>query len=43
MAPTEPNVRKYFSMPVAIDTSVADFEAQATSGQTFSLAALKGK
>ncbi|AZE88151.1 peroxiredoxin [Pseudomonas orientalis] len=30
-------------MPVAIDTPVADFEAQATSGQTFSLAALKGK
>ncbi|WP_448652478.1 peroxiredoxin [Pseudomonas fluorescens] len=30
-------------MPVAIDKPVADFEAQATSGQTFSLAALKGK
>ena len=30
-------------MPVAIDTPVADFEAQATSGQTFSLAAFKGK
>ncbi|MBD9459072.1 peroxiredoxin [Pseudomonas sp. PDM05] len=30
-------------MPVVIDTPVADFEAQATSGQTFSLAALKGK
>ncbi|MGZ0715463.1 peroxiredoxin [Pseudomonas palleroniana] len=30
-------------MPVAIDTPVTDFEAQATSGQTFSLAALKGK
>ncbi|AZE93563.1 Thiol peroxidase, Bcp-type [Pseudomonas orientalis] len=30
-------------MPVAIDTPVADFEAQATSDQTFSLAALKGK
>ncbi len=30
-------------MTVVIDTPVADFEAQATSGQTFSLAALKGK
>ncbi|MBV4454364.1 MULTISPECIES: peroxiredoxin [Pseudomonas] len=30
-------------MAVVIDTPVADFEAQATSGQTFSLAALKGK
>ena len=30
-------------MPVAIDKPVDDFEAQATSGQTFSLAALKGK
>ena len=30
-------------MPVAIDKPVADFEAQATSGQTFSLAALNGK
>ena len=30
-------------MPVAIDTPVADFQAQSTSGQTFSLAALKGK
>ena len=30
-------------MPVVIDTPVADFEAQATSGQTFSLAALKVK
>ncbi|MCF5053136.1 redoxin domain-containing protein [Pseudomonas syringae] len=30
-------------MAVVIDKPVADFEAQATSGQTFSLAALKGK
>ncbi|MDQ0650159.1 peroxiredoxin [Pseudomonas cedrina] len=30
-------------MAVVIDTPVADFEAQATSGQTFNLAALKGK
>ncbi|MCK6186964.1 MULTISPECIES: peroxiredoxin [unclassified Pseudomonas] len=30
-------------MAVVIDTPVADFGAQATSGQTFSLAALKGK
>ena len=30
-------------MAVVIDTPVADFEAQATSGQTFSLAGLKGK
>lgn len=30
-------------MAVVIDTPVADFEAQATSGQTFSLAAFKGK
>ena len=30
-------------MAVVIDQPVADFEAQATSGQTFSLAALKGK
>ena len=29
-------------MAVVIDKPVADFEAQATSGQTFSLAALKG-
>ncbi|NMZ50047.1 peroxiredoxin [Pseudomonas poae] len=30
-------------MAVVIDTAVTDFEAPATSGQTFSLAALKGK
>lgn len=42
VAPTESNVRKFF-MAVVIDTPVADFEAQATSGQTFSLAGLKGK
>ncbi|MFN3355076.1 MAG: peroxiredoxin [Pseudomonas sp.] len=30
-------------MAVVIDTPVADFEAQATGGQTFSLAAFKGK
>lgn len=30
-------------MAVVIDTPVTDFEAPATSGQTFSLAALKGK
>ena len=30
-------------MAVVIDKPVADFEAQATSGQTYSLAALKGK
>ncbi|WP_411380756.1 peroxiredoxin [Pseudomonas sp. MPB26] len=30
-------------MAVVIDTPVPDFEAQATSGQTFNLAALKGK
>ncbi len=30
-------------MSVVIDQPVADFEAQATSGQTFSLAGLKGK
>lgn len=30
-------------MAVVIDKPVTDFEAQATSGQTFSLAALKGK
>ena len=30
-------------MTVVIDKPVADFEAPATSGQTFSLAALKGK
>ena len=30
-------------MAVVIDKPVADFQAQATSGQTFSLAALKGK
>ncbi|WP_226474984.1 peroxiredoxin [Pseudomonas sp. MWU16-30323] len=30
-------------MAVVIDKPVADFEAQATSGQTFSLAELKGK
>ena len=30
-------------MAVVIDKPVADFEAQATSGQTFNLAALRGK